>query len=345
MSEKSRCDYLRWQIYQLDEQFRFREEAQEFEEILRTVRLPHGLCSFLRIGRAHHLREIYHTGCIARRPLPTHTAPVPPLKIPPEVLRSFEADHPTGSATVKAKTYLNIPDELLHELLWPKRKRGRTRNETRQALAKSHRCTERHARRLFTSGNQRKRVRERPSTDEEWALEQRKKRAELVQALKQENVLNCVASVLDILRLSGEKFCLLPKVSVWARRFAKDIITKRGGPEALLMCSFALPSVGLHFVSKTLGWSRSTIYRKIPSRQLDSLRSDGEILRAHDPSQLAADQIRRKEHRRVTQGTANAWSQQTNFASRGLRNGRSRNFRARFCDCVGDVGGMFLQSP
>jgi hypothetical protein len=166
-------------------------------------------------------------------------------------------------------------------VLWPKGERGRPRNETLAALAKSQRCSERQARRLLASSKQRKRVRETPTADEKWALQQREKRAQLVQALKHENDLNRIACTLE--NLNPDWAGALFEVNIRVRELAEQMVAKAG--TVLLKCSFALQSIGLRFALNALGCSRSTIYRKFSGR-LDSLRTDGEILRAYDLSQV-----------------------------------------------------------
>jgi hypothetical protein len=285
---------------------RLETEAQQLEEkAYKTGRIT--ACSRLRIFHARHLLEIYKTGLITRPSLPTHSGPLRLTKIPDDILGVLLVSRPD---TAK-KTFLEIPGDVL----WPKRKRGRPRNETLAALAKSQRCSERQARRLLASSKQRKRVRETPIPDEKWALQQREKRAQLVQALKHENDLNRIACTLE--NLNPDWAGALFEVNIRVRELAEQMVAKAGTATVLLKCSFALQSIGLRFALNALGCSRSTIYRKFSGR-LDSLRTDGEILRAYDLSQVDT-QIGSKPRRPSAEETENAWSVQTTSSPENFR--------------------------
>jgi len=348
MSEKSQCSRLR-EIWQLDEQFEFREEAQDAEKIRQTRLLPRGVCSRFWIARARRLQEIYKTGCITRRPLPTRSEQV---EIPPECLVKC-ADVGETTATGRpitvpvevrsgdaATTYVKIPDEVLYpkdELLYPKRRRGRPRNQAVQALANSQRCSIRHARRLLTSGKQRKRVRESPSSEEEWALQQRKKRAKLIQALKQEQFTNHLAYRLNLLNhweayKKAWEDCdyglvdnlLSSEISASTRQFAERMVADKGIAEALVICNFAFPRLGLRCASIQLGVSRSTIYRRFRGR-LKSLRHAGETLRTTALPDADVPQVAG-----IMEPIETPWSQQTTWKKTAVRNGNRfspENFR------------------
>jgi hypothetical protein len=336
MSEKSECSDLREQIRQLDEQFEFREEAREAQKISLTGRFPHGACSVIRIARARRLREIYKTGCIVRPSLPTRWDPV---EIPPEIWpNSVEEVRPRDAAAA----CVEIPDELLyqkHELLYSKRKRGRPRNQALRALAESQRCSIRHARRLLASGRKRERVRESPSSEEEWALQQQEKCAKLLQALEREQCINDLTYMLNLLNHwdaynKAWEDCdydlvarlLLSEISASARQFAQRMVANRGTAEALVICGLAFPSIGLRYPSIKLGVSHSTIYRRFCGR-LKDLRDVGEILRTTALPNADASQIAD-----VTEEIESPWSQQTTWKKTAVRNGIRRfspeNFRA-----------------
>ena len=298
MSEKSACHELREQIWLLDAQFEIREPREPKDSN------PVNAVQRLRQCEAPYLREIYLTGHITRPSLPRHWEPSRPVEIPAEILESLGTD--------SAKTAPKIPSELLHELLWPKRKRGRPRNEALQALVKLQKCSDRHARRLIASGKQRKRVRERPSLTEDWALQQREKRAALVQALKEENALYHLAYGLDVLKRGLETVCLSPDLSSWARQLAAKMAKHQGIVTALLICGFALGRNALRLASIHLGSSRSTIYRMVRGH-VRSLRRHGETLRDCDLSQVVGAENRSKARQVITEESENAWSLQTNW--------------------------------
>jgi hypothetical protein len=258
MSEKSfaRQMALTRQIWQLDKQFDLRVEAAELSE---TSGSAAGRC---RIQQARRLRETYKSGHIPRPSLPPpHSQEVRAPEIPWDLLNSLEA-RPTNPAFATA-----IPDDVL----WPKRKRGRPRNKALQALANSQRCSIRHARRLLASGKQRERVREHLSPTEEWALQQRKKRAKLVQALEQELSIDQLAYWLNLSYHweayttgleNGDDDLVDRLLSVepnsWARQLAERMAAEKG---SLAASGFVRQSLGLQ---PSVSVSRSTI-SEIPS--------------------------------------------------------------------------------
>jgi hypothetical protein len=154
-----------------------------------------------------------------------------------------------------------------------------------------------------------------PPPNEKWALQQREKRAQLVQALKHENDLNRIACTLE--NLNPDWAGALFEVNIRVRELAEQMVAKAGTATVLLKCSFALQSIGLRFALNALGCSRSTIYRKFSGR-LDSLRTDGEILRAYDLSQVDT-QIGSKPRRPSAEETENAWSVQTTSSPENFR--------------------------
>ena len=321
MSEKSQCSDLRGQIWLLDQQF----EPRELKPANWT-----SAAERLRKQEAPYLREVYRIGRPALRPPPKHWE-VPQqreqLEIPREILLELEV-RPRDAAAACVR----IPDELL----WPKRKRGRPRNKTLHTLAKSQRCSERHARRLLASGEQRKRVRRSLGPDEHWALQQREKRAALLQALKQEEALDRLSRILTVLNCwdayekaykerdsEGVVMLLSSEVGASVRQFVKRMLDEKGVVEATVICGFALPGIGLRLASIHLGLSRNTIYRRFRGR-LQSLRTQGEILRTTALPDAGSQIVE------ITKETENAWAQQTN-RSAALHNRKHfspENFRA-----------------
>jgi len=252
MSEKSRSDALRQEIWRIKHEFDLRDlEAQRLrQEIYETGRLPGGACTLFWLGETAYLRQIYETGRINRRPLPTRSEWVA-VEIPPEILFELET-----APTDALAACVEIPDELLWlNLQSPKRKRGRPRNKALQALANSQRCSIRHARRLLASGKQRERVRKYLSPSEEWALQQQKKRAKLVQALEQELSINQLAHCLNLsyhweayttaLDNSDDDLVvrlLSAETNSWARQLAERMAAEKGSLAAL---GFVRQSLGL----------------------------------------------------------------------------------------------------
>ena len=308
MSEKSACHELREQIWLLDAQFEIREPREPKDSN------PVNAVQRLRQCEAPYLREIYLTGHITRPSLARHWEPSRPVEIPAEILESLGTD--------SAKTAPKIPSELLHELLWPKRKRGRPRNEALQALVKLQKCSDRHARRLLAFGKQRERVREHLRPSEEWALQQRAKRAELVRDLKENELRDDLARVLDVLTRGWERVWLSSSVSPQARELAKQMVDARGIETALLICGFALGEIDLRFASKTLGVSRSTIYRRFRGR-LTWLKTRGKdlatTLPSADLSKVVDAPLLVKRRYSDTEENENAWAMQTTFSPENFR--------------------------
>ena len=307
MSEKSACHELREQIWLLDAQFEIREPREPKDSN------PVNAVQRLRQCEAPYLREIYLTGHITRPSLPRHWEPSRPVEIPAEILESLGTD--------SAKTAPKIPSELLHELLWPKRKRGRPRNVALHALVESQRCSERHSRRLIASGKQRKRVRERSSLTEDWALQQREKRAKLVQALEQELSINELAYWLNLsyhweaytkaLKNGDDDLVdrlLSAEPNSWARQLAERMAAEKGSLAAL---GFVRQSLGLR---PSVSVSRSTMYRRFPR-----LHTSCKTLREYDPSQAVNALNRSKPRRPVREENENAWTIQTTFSPENLR--------------------------
>lgn len=299
MSEKSRWSELHEEIFKLDAEFPSRYTPTKCNAVER-----------LRSKRCGFLRGIYKTGQIRRPSLPIRSYRVSLREIPRDVLEALL----TNPAPSGKKTFVEIPDDVL----LPKRRRGRPRNESLRALAKEQRCSERHARRLLASGKQREPMRERLSSDEAWALQQREKRAALVQALKQEDVLNLIAHMLDILHRDVETVCLSPDISGRARPWAVSMANHSGIDQALLICGFALGNNAVRSASISLGVSRSTICRTVRGK-LHRLRSRGaELARALvdvdlDLSQVPDAPVRTGSRRLVTEQGENASSAQTTY--------------------------------
>jgi hypothetical protein len=229
------------------------------------------------------------------------------IPIPDELLAELLA---TPSPSIKQS--LTIPDDVL----FPKAKRGRPRNDALRRQANELQCSPRHARRLLATRKPRQRERERKPNDVIDALQARQKRAALVREMEEEMEAETVVWYLSfaISFLRNKGYTVHPYSEVDCQ-IARELVKHEEGLIApVLIVSTAMGSKSFHIAAKQLGMSRATIYRHWGSR-LDEFRRRARYFLA-----LAVIDVRnlelRKGKRRVCTSPDTAWEEQTTFHQR-----------------------------
>jgi hypothetical protein len=302
MSRNSHWLELQRKISEIDARF----DAEKTFEFVPATASCNAVSRHWELYREHrhpYLCQIYWTGAVPRRDV--------------------------GSLAVReaVRETIPIPDELLakppsigirltipHELLCPKPKRGRPRNEALRSHANDLRCSLRHSRRLLATRKPRQRDRERQSDDVLEALQARKTRTALVREMKAEAVMSYLSFAISY--LSGKKFTVTKVDSKLARKLVKH--EKELAP-AVLIVTIAMGSKSFHNAAKLLGVSQATIYRNWGSR-LDEFRRRGRDLVALAVVDLKkmANMKLPKRKRGVVSRPDNAWEmlEQTLFPQR-----------------------------
>jgi hypothetical protein len=142
--------------------------------------------------RHAYLSQIYRTGVVPRRYVGS-LAVRETMPIPDDLLDDLLAMLPLSPSVEQSVT---IPDDVL----FPKPKRGRPRNDALHRQANDLQCSPRHARRLLATSKPRQRDRERRPADVIEALQAHQKRAALVRALQAEEVVSYLSHVIRYLR-------------------------------------------------------------------------------------------------------------------------------------------------
>jgi hypothetical protein len=193
---------------------------------------------------------------------------------------------------MRARETILIPDDLLamlsssveqsmtipDDVLFPKPKRGRPRNDTLRSYANDLRCSLRHARRLVATSKPRRRDRERqPDVIE--ALQARQKRAALVREMEEEMEKETVESYLSFaisyLRNKGRT---VTSYSEEDCQLARELVKQEKTLIApVLIVSAAMGSKSFHIDAKILRISLATIYRHCGCR-IDEFRRRGQDL-------------------------------------------------------------------
>jgi hypothetical protein len=229
------------------------------------------------------------------------------IPIPDELLAEWLA---MPSPSIKQS--LTIPDDVL----FPKAKRGRPRNNALRRQANDLQCSPRHARRLLATSKPRQRSRERLPEDVIQALQARQKRAALVremeEEIKEETVVSYLSFAISYLRNKG--YTVHPYLEVDCQ-IARELVKQEEGLIApVLIVSTAMGSKSFQIAANLLGISRATIYRHWGSR-LDEFRR-----RARDFLALAVVDVGnlelREGKRRVCTSPDTAWEEQTTFQQR-----------------------------
>jgi hypothetical protein len=225
---------------------------------------PTSFCSAASRWREHrhpYLCEIYRTGAVPRRAVESLAAR---KRIPvPDELLAMPSPHIEQSVA--------IPDDVL----FPKPKRGRPRNDALRRQANDLQCSLRHARRLVANGKLRQRSRERQPDDVIEALQARQKRADLVREMEEETVVSYLSFAISYVRNKG--YTVHPYSEVDCR-LARRWVKNQGMVAPVLMISAVMRAKSFRIARKLLGMSRATLYRKYGSQLDDLSRRAKELL-------------------------------------------------------------------
>jgi hypothetical protein len=253
MSRNSRSLELQGKICELDTRY---DGKKSFA--------PTSFCSAMSPfwERRHpYLCQIYRTGAVPRRDVGSLAVRRETIPIPDDVLAMLSPP---------VKQSLTIPDDVL----FPKRKRGRPRNDALHRQATGLRCSLRHARRLLANGKPRHR--ERQPHDVIEALQARRERAAIVRQIQAEAVMSFLRYAIGYLR--KKEFTANLFSGVDSRLAGMLVKHEKGLSVPVLIVSTAMGSKSLRLPAKVLGVSSAKLYRQYGSQLDDVRRRASELL-------------------------------------------------------------------